>query len=392
MKHTILHYLGFFDQKKSDYIFTAVVIVLTAALFLIPSIEGSQFTSEVETARAQVTEVDNEDVHRSGIVSQGTQTVYGIIQSGRHKGEKIKGINVLMGTLQQDKLFVIGDQAFISFKSTEKGIFSVYFYDYYRIDVILILIVLFVLLLLIFAGITGIKAFISFIFTGTLIWKVLLPGFLIGLPPIPLALGIVALLTFTIIFLVGGFNRRGLAAFLGSFSGLLLTCLLAIIFGHLFKVHGAVKSFSETLLRSGYPHLDLTGIFFAGIFISASGAVMDIAMDISASMYEIVQKHPEIHIKDAILSGLSVGRAVIGTMTTTLLLAYSGGFTAMFMVFIARGVPGANILNFHFVAAEVLQTVVGSFGLVSVAPLTAITAGFLLTQKKKLLKTVVRNK
>lgn len=379
MKLTLLRFFGFADQKKSDYAFVIIVLVLTAALLFIPSIRGSQFTENDLTARALVIEVDNDDVRQSGVVYQGTQQVRGLIKSGPHKGEEIQGKNILMGTLQEDKLFVPGDQAFISYEVSEKGKISAYFYDYYRIDVILLLFGLFVLLLLAFAGITGLKAFISFVFTGVLIWKVLLPGFLIGIPPIPLALSVVAVLTFVIIFLVGGFNRKGLAAFLGSFMGLLLTCVLSLIFGQLFHVHGAVKSFMETLLRSGYPHLDITGIFLAGIFISASGAVMDIAMDISASMYEITHKNKSISFKEAVLSGLTVGRAVIGTMTTTLLLAYSGGFTAMFMIFIARGVPGANMLNFHYVAAEVLQTVVGSFGLVSVAPFTALTAGFMFT-------------
>jgi uncharacterized membrane protein len=43
----------------------------------------------------------------------------------------------------------------------------------------------------------------------------------------------------------------------------------------------------------------------------------------------------------------------------------------------AKGLPAANILNAPFVAAEILNILVGSFGLVTVAPFTAIVAGLL---------------
>jgi uncharacterized membrane protein len=68
-------------------------------------------------------------------------------------------------------------------------------------------------------------------------------------------------------------------------------------------------------------------------------------------------------------------------MTTTLLLAYFGGYSTMLMVFIGQGTPVLNILNLNYVAAEILHTLVGSFGLVTVAPLTAIIGGVLFSAR-----------
>ena len=65
------------------------------------------------------------------------------------------------------------------------------------------------------------------------------------------------------------------------------------------------------------------------------------------------------------------------------LLAYSGSYIALLMVFMAQGTPVALMLNYKYVAAEIVHTIVGSFGLVTVAPLTAITSGFLLTRKRE---------
>jgi uncharacterized membrane protein len=158
--------------------------------------------------------------------------------------------------------------------------------------------------------------------------------------------------------------------------------VLAVLFSKGFKVHGAVRPFAETLLYSGYYHLNLTRIFLAGIFIAASGAVMDLAMDIAASMHEVSRKNPELTPRELMASGMAVGRSVIGTMTTTLLLAYSGGYITMMMLFMAQGVPLISIFNLHYVAAEVLNTLVGSFGLVTVAPFTAVVGGWVFGSQK----------
>ncbi len=140
--------------------------------------------------------------------------------------------------------------------------------------------------------------------------------------------------------------------------GVLLTCGLALWFVHAFNLHGAVRPFAESLLYSGYYDLRLTEIFIASVFIASSGAVMDLAMDIAASMDEIKQNKPDIRVVKHIAAGLRVGRAAIGAMTTTLLLAYSSSHITMFLLFMAKGLPAENILNAPFVAAEILNILV----------------------------------
>jgi hypothetical protein len=73
---------------------------------------------------------------------------------------------------------------------------------------------------------------------------------------------------------------------------------------------------------------------------------------------------------------------VVGTMTTTLLFAYSGGYITLLMVFMAQGVPLANLFNTIYVSAEVLNTLVGSFGLVMVAPFTALIGSLFFGGRK----------
>jgi uncharacterized membrane protein len=235
-----------------------------------------------------------------------------------------------------------------------------------------VLLVIFSLFLLFYGGFFGFQAILSFFFTGLVLWKLMVPYMLKGVDPILLSFAIVCILSAVILFLVAGVNKKGLVALLGATTGLGVTALMTFYFTEPFHIGGAVRPFSETLLYSGFTHLNLTRIFIAGVVLSASGAVMDLAMDISAAMNEIVHHHPEISRWDLFLSGNSIGRSVIGTMTTTLLLAYSGGYLAMLMLFMGQRIPDANILNLNYVAAEILHTLVGSFGLVLVAPITTV--------------------
>ena len=276
-----------------------------------------------------------------------------------------------------------GDKALVVIDYEGDEVIFVNMIDHYRINKELILAGAFVLFLLLFAKDTGLRAVLAFVITILMIWKVLVPVYLNGYNPIFAGLIITIFLTAVIISLVYGFHRKFVAATAGAALGILVTCVMGVVFTDLFQIHGAVMSNSESLLYSGYQDLSLTQIFMASIFIGASGAVIDLAVDITSAVNEVVEKCPSISRREAIKSGMNVGRAAMGTMTTTLLLAYSGGYIALLMVFMAQGTPVYNILNYKYVASEILDTIIGSFGLVLVAPFTAFTSGMLLAGRKQ---------
>ena len=360
-----------------DNIFVLIITAVIIGLILMPTGFEERFPRSAERVRGLVLEVDNSGVQQFGIVKSGAQGLRVKILEGPFEGLKVNATNTLLGTMELDKFFKVGDIALVILDVKGNVIVAATAFDHYRLNIELILFVLFALFLVLFAGWTGAKTLLSFIFTATMLWKVLLPLFLKNYDPILVSLGVMILLTMVIMILIGGMTKKSLVAFLGAFFGILLTCGLSFIFFPPFHVHGAVRPFSETLLYSGFPYLDLNRLFLAGIFIAASGAVMDMAMDVSASMNEVIQKKPDISVRELIGSGFAVGRAVIGTMTTTLLLAYSGGYTAMLMLFISKGMPMGSMVNINYVAAQILHTLVGSFGLVTVAPFTAIIGGFI---------------
>jgi len=370
-------YRWFLDGTSTkDLAFTAMISLMCAALWTMPTGFEDKLDGNVGHYKGRVIAVDNSTVVQCGIIKTGDQGLTVRIEEGPFEDRTVEGSNVLSGKLELDSFYATEDRVLLDITTVDDEIVGVHASGKYRLGVEALLLLLFAATLAVVGGFTGVKAMVSFLFSALMIWKVMIPLFLKGWDPVFVAFGVVSALTFAIVFLVAGFGRRGATAWIGAMTGLGLTCILAEVFSGPFGIHGAVRPFSEMLLYSGYPHLDLTRIFLAGIFLASSGAVMDLAMDISAAVAEVKEHRPDIDRWKLFKSGLKVGRAVIGTMTTTLLLAYSGGYLTMMMVFMAQGIPMSNILNVNYVAAEILHTMVGSFGLVTVAPLTALTGAF----------------
>ncbi|WP_300157626.1 YibE/F family protein [Solidesulfovibrio sp.] len=370
-------------RARRDAVFALAVAVCCLALWHWPTGFEDRLPPDAVQVQARVLAVDDGHVHQYGIVREGEQRVTLEPLSGPFAGRRIVADNILLGKLELDKVFAPGDLALLVLSLRDGEIVSAVAQDHWRLTLQGALLGLFALALVAYAGWTGVKAMLSFLFAALLLWKVLVPQFLAGRDPMLVTLAVLAALMAAVVFLVGGLNRRALAAYLGSVGGVAATCLLSLATAPGFALPGAVKPFAETLLYTGYAHLDLGGMFLAAICLGASGAIMDVAMDVAASQAEVAAHHPGIGTWGLCLSGFRVGRVVVGTMATTLLLAYCGGSLALLMVVMAQGVPLINVATMPHVAAEIANTLIGSLGLVTAAPLTALAGAALLRGKRE---------
>lgn len=370
-------------NRKRNWLSSVICLVLISVLLLLPTgfeNAGAGRLESEERVPARIVSTDDSTIKDTGLIRSGEQNCQVLLLGGSHKGETHRAGNLLNGSLEQDKIFRPGETALALVSLDEETVASVSLIDHYRISGEILLLLAFFALLILFAGWTGLRAMLSFILSVLSIWKVLVPLCLNGANPILVGALMTAILTVLIISLVFGFNKITLAACVGAISGLIVTATLGILSTNAFHIHGAVMSFSESLLYSGFERLNLTQIFMASIFIGASGAMMDLSVDIAAAVNEVVAKRPDLSRFEAMMSGMRVGRAAMGTMTTTLLLAYSGSYIALLMVFMAQGTPMINVFNYKYVASEIIHTLVGSFGLVAAAPLTAAASGLLLAK------------
>jgi len=370
------------EAGRRDIVFALAALALSIGLLFIPSGFERGDDSSVR-AKAEIVSTDDSGIKNYGVLLQGEQYAMVRVLGGPYKGLVAEAHNILFGKADMDKVYRPGDKALVVvYPNTDGSPATLTLMDHWRVDMQAAIVITFFFLLLLFGGWTGLKSFVSFILTGAVIWKLLIPAFLAGIPPVLASLAVVAILSFFIIFLVA-FSKTGLAAFLGSMGGTAISAMAALALAWPYRLNGAVRPFSETLRFGGFEYLNLTQIFLAGTFLASSGAFMDLAMDVAASVEEIHNKRPELPFLELAKSGINVGRKVIGTMSTTLLLAYTGGFTSLLMVFMAQGVPTLNMLNMSYVSSEIFHTMMGSIGLVLIAPLTAVLSAALMANKAK---------
>ena len=310
---------------------------------------------------ARVVSVDNSALTTLGKMRYGQQVL--IVENG------MEVTNIVRAQMELDNFYEVGDIIIIN---PEEKIARCHF----RLPWILGLFGVFAAAVCAFAGWTGFKALFSFALSCGVIWKLVVPLALKGVNASITAFIACAVLTGAIMYLVGGRTRKAWVAFLGAMLGVVAALLFSWLVGLILGVNGATLPFAQTLIYSGLEGITLADIFVAATVIAASGAMMDLAMDIAAGLDEVAHHNPNLGFRELFGSGIRIGKAMVGTMTTTLLLAYSGGYLTLLMVFAAQGTDPLIFINSPIVLAEVAKTLVGSFAIVLVAPFTAMVAAW----------------
>lgn len=355
-----------------------IVVILLALLVFKGKLEGFFFKKE-NIGRILV--VDNSDAIVQGISRVGCQHLSVEILTGKYKNSKIEVNNLLSGSMEYDEFYEKDDKVLIAVRENN-GKLDGKVLSLLRIEKIGVLALIFVGLLIIYARKVGVQSLLSFVGSVVIIWEYLIPALKKGENVFIITIFTLILLSALIIFLVAGFTKKGTSAFLGTMSGLFVTATLTFLFGDTFKIDGMNQPLAQSLVFSSAMGINILNIFYSAIMIGASGAAMDIAMDMTATIQELKYHNPEINRKDLIKSGFNVGRSVIGTMTTTLLLAYSGGFLTLLILFLERDTTIMQILNMKLVVSEIIKIIIGSIGLVVVAPITTYIASFIYSMEK----------
>jgi len=236
--------------------------------------------------------------------------------------------------------------------------------------------------ILIIGRFKGFKAIITLVITVWAVLKVLLPGILAGYDPVLATILVSGGVTAITLLLVGGFNMKSVAAIVGTMGGIIFAGILANIVIDLASLSGLGSEEAAMLLYIPQKtKFDFQGLLFAGMIIGALGAIMDVGMSISSAIWEIHKANPSLTWWELSKSGLNVGKDIIGTMSNTLVLAYTGGSLPLLLVLMAYDDPLVKIINLDMIATEIVRALAGSIGLILAVPLTALCAGYLVKLK-----------
>ncbi len=298
--------------------------------------------------------------------------------SGSHKGEVYTVQNIIEMINPYKLIFEPGDKMLLRMFEDEDGkIYSLQIAEKMREQYVYFAVMGFLVILAIIGGKHGIKSVISLIFTGVIIVFALVPLILRGYNPIVVSTLICVITTVITLLLIVGRNKKTISAILGTTIGLLIAGIVVFVIGNASSLTGL--SGEEAQMLAYIPqkmNLDFKGILYAGILIGALGAIMDVTVSVASAMHEIESVHPKISTKELIKSGLNVGRDIMGSMSNTLILAYTGGALHLMLLFNAFNLTFTEIINMDLIASEIIRAIAGSTGLILAIPITAIISGF----------------
>ena len=344
------------------------------------------FGSESSTVKAKVLSILSnetiEEYHGEGdAYTFTTITFLCEIQSGERSGEQITAqqqLDSLYAETEFTKAVEEGDTILLIPGMDTEGNDVLIFSDYYRIDKVLWLGAAFLILVLVFGRWKGVNTLLSLIFTFMYVFLIFVPAVMNGYN-IYLNSTITCVFSIVVTFLlVSGPDKKTLAAISGCIFGTIVAALLTLLMSRVLMLTGFVDEHSMylTMLETEQP-IDLTAIIFAAIIIGAMGAIMDVAMDIASSLYEISRHVPDISFKELSKSGMRIGRDLMGTMANTLVLAYVGSSLCSFMILLAYAGSLLQLLNREAIIVEIMQAVIGSLAILLTVPLTVVICGVL---------------
>ena len=253
------------------------------------------------------------------------------------------------------------------------------FENYDRIEQIFWLSLIFIGLIVVFGGKKGLRTVLSLALTCFAIFFVFLPCILAGFNIYASTIIICIYIIVVSYILTGGINRKSLAAAIGCSGGVAFSGVIYVIMERIMKLTGYYND-QTSLLKQTFTQcpLDLKAIVFAMVTVGALGATMDVAMSIASSLEEVQKSKSNMKKFEIIQSGFNIGKDIMGTMTNTLILAYVGSSLIMVLIYAASNYPILQLLNNEEIIVEILQSLIGSLGMLFTIPFTTVIAAWFI--------------
>ena len=383
-------------QKKKTVgwpIYMAAVLISMVLIII-----GNQYASgridffsneEIVSVKAEImkiTDVISDSQALGDGVSMETKDILfeAKILSGDEKGKLVQAVQKInsyfMVPTNEAK---VGDKIVLVGVADEMYQVNWLYSQYLRTDKLILLSAIFGALLILFGQRKGLQTLISLTFTVLAVFLVFIPAVLSGYNIYLWTLLTSIYVTMMTLIIVSGLNKKTVAAIIGCISGVIFSALLVLLMSKALKLTGVIDEESVFLLMINPDHpIDLKGIFFGAIVLGALGAIMDVSMSISSSLYEMKEKYAANSFSQLFTSGMTIGRDIMGTMANTLILAYIGSSLSSVLLMIVNRPSVLYLMNVELVTIELLQAIIGSLGILMTLPLTAFVSALIYSEKK----------
>ena len=391
---------------KKNVISILLIFVILFTIFI-----GSSYATQEENSPQEVAEEKQEEKKEEKIATKNNEEIYvnaKVMETGEiteevtgSVKEKIQNVKVkiLSGEYKgnvYDSKYILSydtDSKILAYELEKGNIVSVQIVvekdnkitvnvlDAVRQNYLIAIVLIFLGSIILIGGKKGIKTIIALVITVITIYCIMIANIYKGYSPIIMSIlssFIIIMLSFIIL---NGINKKSLSAALGTLGGVVLSGMIALVFGNLAKLSGGQEESLMLSMSSTDVVYNFRELLFAGIVIASLGACMDVAMSIASSLSEIRKKKPDVTWQELFKSGMSIGKDLIGTMTNTLILAYVGGALSLILLFMANNMSFLEIINKETIASEIISSISGSLGIIYTVPVTSIIYAWLHKDK-----------
>ena len=339
--------------------------------------QQGQAVMQYETAR--VLEVVSESITWDSAIpglARGTQQLKVKILSGAHTGEEHVIKNYL--STRFNVYGTPGKTIVVCVDTAKAGTFRITVNNVHRSPVLYAAIAFFLIVLAVTGGKKGIRSIAGLAFTIAVILFLFIPMLVQGYSPVFTSIFVVMLTTAMTVLCINGWSVKSLTAIAGTTLGVIIAGVMSSVFGALAHVSGFQTEEAETLiLIASSTKMNVGQLLFAGLLIASLGAVMDVAVSISAGIYEVRRTNPALSRRRLFQSGMNMGRDIMGAMSNTLILAFAGSAINSLILIYAYNVNYTQLMNLDTIAIEILRGLCGSTAVVLTVPIVSVISAWL---------------
>lgn len=375
---------GLTPVAKSSCTALAVTIGLIALLLIIPihfKTFSSYDTSTLSYLRGTVTEIVSEE-------SMGRSTYTGLMNGSQELRVKVsdgRTLDVQNEISDTHHVYVHkGSRVIVCADEPENAEPYYTLFNYDRTPVILLFLALFAFVMIVIGGIKGLFSLAALTFSVVLIFRVTVPAIYGGVPAIPAALLTALVITAVSVTLFTGYTWKSFTSGAVTLCGELCAVGLFALFSNTLQINGFLDENADSLIVvTQNTGMDLTHLLYAAAIISSLGAVMDVAVSLIAAIWEVYEHNHTLTQRELFVSGMTIGRDMMGTMSNTLILAFVGTALSMILVLYSYGVQPVQLFNSDYMSIELSHGLCGTLAVIITVPVASALSSFVLPRIKR---------
>jgi len=314
--------------------------------------------------------ISDQTILEPGGIRMGRQDLIVELLSGEHQGKLVEAQNTLL--IGNSVYAQVGQRLVIYFEQ-QPGVVD-YFarvHSYERARAIYVMVLFLIGLLAAVFGKAGLRSAFGLIFTFVVIIFLLIPLVARGAPPALLTFGLSLCIISVSLISIMGFEKKTYVSIAGTAIGIVAYSLFYLISSAALRITGFNVEAISTLMVIDF-NMGLSELLFCAILIASLGAVMDVSVSLASVTAELSVTNPKAGFKALFASGMKVGRDMIGSSASTLILAFTGTFFISLLLFRLNNFEYNMLINRADIAIEVLRAVSATAAMIVCAPATAM--------------------